>query len=52
MIALDKELSKRGKKAILWDYNKSFFSLAAAGRPGGVVFGRNAQGDLDPRRWA
>ena len=48
VIALDKELSKRGKKAILWDYNKSFFSWPLLAGPGGVVFGRNAQGDLDP----
>lgn len=48
VIALDKELSKRGKKAILWDYNKSFFSWPLLAGPGGVVFGRNAQGDLEP----
>lgn len=48
VIALDKELSQRGKKAILWDYNKSFFSWPLLAGPGGVVFGRNAQGDLDP----
>lgn len=48
VIALDKDLAKRGKKAILWDYNKSFFSWPLLAGPGGVVFGRNAQGDLDP----
>ena len=48
VIALDKELAKRGKKAILWDYSKSFFSWPLLAGPGGVVFGRNAQGDLDP----
>ncbi len=48
VIALDQELAKRGKKAILWDYNKSFFSWPLLAGPGGVVFGRNAQGDLDP----
>jgi maltose/maltodextrin transport system substrate-binding protein len=47
LIALDRELVKQGKKAILWDYNKSFFTwpLLAAGGDG--VFGRDAQGGYD-----
>lgn len=49
VIALDKTLSAQGKKAILWDYNKSFFSWPILAGPGGFIFGRTAQGDPDPR---
>ena len=48
LIALDKALAARGKKAILWDYNKSFFSWPLLAGPGGHVFGRDAQGNLNP----
>lgn len=48
LIALDRELQKQGKRAILWDYNKSFFSWPILAGAGGVIFGRNAQGDYDP----
>ena len=34
--------------AILWAYNNSFFSWPLLAGPGGFVFGRNAQGELDP----
>jgi maltose/maltodextrin transport system substrate-binding protein len=52
VIALDKKLkaASAGKtSAILWDYNKSFFSWPMLAGPGGYVFGRNAQGELDSR---
>ena len=49
VIALDRQLSAQGKKAILWDYNKSFFSWPMIAGPGGFVFGRTPQGDLDPK---
>ena len=49
VIALDKQLSALGKKALLWDYNKSFFSWPMIAGPGGFVFGRTPQGDLDPK---
>lgn len=48
VIKLDAELSKKGKKAILWEYNKTFFSWPLFAGAGGYVFGRNAKGDLDP----
>lgn len=48
VIALDRELAKQGKKAILWDYNKSFFSWGLLAGAGGQVFARNAAGDYDP----
>lgn len=48
VIALDKELMKQGKKALLWDYNKSFFTWPMLAGAGGEVFGRTASGELDP----
>ena len=48
VIALDKELMKQGKKALLWDYNKSFFTWPMLAGAGGEVFGRGASGELDP----
>ncbi len=48
VIALDKELSKQGKKALLWDYNKSFFTWPMLAGAGGEVFGRTPSGELDP----
>ncbi len=52
VIALDRKLkaASGGKtSAILWDYNKSFFSWPLLAGPGGYVFGRNAQGELDSK---
>lgn len=48
VIALDKELMKQGKKALLWDYNKSFFTWPMLAGAGGEVFGRSPSGELDP----
>jgi maltose/maltodextrin transport system substrate-binding protein len=48
--ALDKALSREGKKAILWDYNKSFFTWPLLAGAGGEIFPRDAQGRLDPGR--
>ena len=48
VIALDKEMMKQGKKALLWDYNKSFFTWPMLAGAGGEVFGRSANGELDP----
>ena len=48
VIALDKELMKQGKKALLWDYNKSFFTWPILAGAGGEVFGRSTNGELDP----
>jgi len=48
VMALDKELAKKGKKALLWDYNKSFFTWPMLAGAGGEVFGRTASGELDP----
>lgn len=49
VIALDKVLSAQGKKAILWDYNKSFFTWPILAGPGGFIFARTQTGDLDQK---
>jgi maltose/maltodextrin transport system substrate-binding protein len=49
VIALDREFSARGKKAILWDYDKSFFSWPMMAGAGGYIFGTDAQGNLNVR---
>ena len=49
VIEIEKRLAKQGRHAILWDYNKSFFSWPLLAAGGGYVFGRNAAGELDPR---
>ena len=49
VIEIDKKLKGQGKGAILWAYNQSFFSWALLAGPGAFVFGRNAQGELDPQ---
>lgn len=48
VIALDKQLAAKGKHAILWDYNKSFFSWPLLAGAGGVIFARDASGEYDP----
>ena len=50
VMAVDKQLQAKGKRAILWDYNKSFFSWPLMAGPGGAIFERDAQGEYDPAR--
>jgi maltose/maltodextrin transport system substrate-binding protein len=50
VIKLDKELSAKGKKAILWDYNNTYFTWPLLAANGGYVFGRDAKGELDPTK--
>jgi maltose/maltodextrin transport system substrate-binding protein len=50
VFALDRALAAEGRKAILWDYNKSFFSWPLLAGPGGYVFPKDAQGRYDPTR--
>lgn len=45
---LDDELRAQGKHAILWEYNKIFFSWPIFASAGAFVFGRDAQGEYDP----
>jgi maltose/maltodextrin transport system substrate-binding protein len=47
---LDDALKAQGKKAILWEFNKAFFSWPIFGGAGAYVFARNANGDYDPGR--
>jgi maltose/maltodextrin transport system substrate-binding protein len=48
VIQLDDTLKARGKRAILWEFNKSFFSWPILAGTGGVIFGRKPNGDYDP----
>jgi maltose/maltodextrin transport system substrate-binding protein len=49
VISLDRRLQAQGRKAILWDYNNSFFTWPMLAGAGGYVFGRDASGNLNPR---
>jgi maltose/maltodextrin transport system substrate-binding protein len=51
VIELDQRLKRESngrRSAILWDYNKSFFSWPLLAGPGGYVFARNDAGELLP----
>ena len=50
VIALDKALEPGGRKALLWAYNQLFFSWPVLAGGGGYIFGRDAQGNLDPKQ--
>lgn len=50
VVKLDKQLSAKGKKAILWDYNNTYFTWPLLAANGGYVFARDAKGDLDPSK--
>ena len=47
VIALDRTLSAQGRKAILWDYNKTFFTWPLLAGAGGTVFATRPDGTLD-----
>ena len=49
VIAIDRKLKSQGKAAILWAYTNSFFSWGMLAGPGGFVFGRGTNGELDPK---
>ena len=48
VMALDKKLSAQGKKAILWDYNNTFFTWPLLAANGGYPFKLKADGTYDP----
>jgi len=50
VMVLDRQLQAQGKHAILWHYNKSFFTWPMLAGAGGEIFGRDAQGDFDPKQ--
>ncbi|MBC7992406.1 MAG: maltose/maltodextrin ABC transporter substrate-binding protein MalE [Rhizobacter sp.] len=47
IVALDKKLSADGKKAILWDYNNTYFTWPLLAANGGYVFKLKADGTYD-----
>ena len=47
VVAIDKSLSTQGKKAILWDYNKSFFTWPLLAGAGGTIFAKRPDGSYD-----
>jgi maltose/maltodextrin transport system substrate-binding protein len=48
VMALDKKLSADGKKAILWDYNNTYFTWPLLAANGGYAFKAKADGSYDP----
>jgi maltose/maltodextrin transport system substrate-binding protein len=50
VVKLDKQLSAKGKKAILWDYNNTYFTWPLLAANGGYVFAKKPNGDLDPTK--
>jgi maltose/maltodextrin transport system substrate-binding protein len=47
IFALHKKLDKDGKKAILWDYNNTYFTFPLLAAQGGYAFKRRADGSYD-----
>ncbi|MFC4157748.1 maltose/maltodextrin ABC transporter substrate-binding protein MalE [Chitinimonas lacunae] len=46
--ALDAELQKRGARAILWDYNNTYFTWPLLAANGAYPFFRDTRGNYDP----
>jgi maltose/maltodextrin transport system substrate-binding protein len=49
VMALDAQLQRQGKRAILWDYTNPFFSWPLLAAHGGYAFKRRADGSFDAR---
>lgn len=49
LVALHKKLDKQGKKAILWDYNNTYFTFPLLAAQGGYAFKRNKDGSYDAK---
>jgi maltose/maltodextrin transport system substrate-binding protein len=49
IFALDKKLAAQGKKAILWDYNNTYFTWPLLAAGGGYAFKQKADGTYDPK---
>lgn len=47
VMALDKQLSAQGKKAILWDYTNTYFTWPLLAANGGYAFKKNADGSYN-----
>lgn len=49
IFALDKKLVAKGKKAILWDYTNTYFTMPMLAANGGYAFKQKADGTYDPK---
>jgi len=49
IFALDKALAAKGKKAILWDYTNTYFTMPMLAANGGYAFKMRADGTYDPK---
>ena len=50
IVALDKKLqAEKGVRAILWDYNNTYFSWPLIAAGGGYPFAKDAKGTYDPK---
>ena len=49
IFALDKKLAAKGKKAILWDYTNTYFTMPLLAANGGYAFKMKADGTYDPK---
>ncbi len=49
IFALDKKLMARGKKAILWDYTNTYFTMPMLAANGGYAFRMKADGTYNPK---
>ncbi|NMM27227.1 MAG: maltose/maltodextrin ABC transporter substrate-binding protein MalE [Glaciimonas sp.] len=47
VLALDKKLTRQGKKAILWDYTNTYFTWPLMAAGGGFAFGVKTDGHYD-----
>jgi maltose/maltodextrin transport system substrate-binding protein len=50
VFALDAQLAKAGKRAILWDYTNTYFSWPLLAAQGGFAFRRRDDGSFDARQ--
>jgi maltose/maltodextrin transport system substrate-binding protein len=49
VFALDRELSRQGRKALIWDYTNNYFSWPLMAAHGGYAFRQRPDGSYDPR---
>jgi maltose/maltodextrin transport system substrate-binding protein len=49
IFALDKKFAAQGKKAILWDYTNTYFTMPMLAANGGYAFKMKADGTYDPK---
>lgn len=49
IFALDKAMVAKGKKAILWDYTNTYFTMPMLAANGGYAFKMKADGTYDPK---